>query len=187
MATSHVSRFILMHVIRGVKNCADLSCSRTNRKSSSFATKHFQRKSLKLFDLHPPLRRLVLFVAQRKSKMLSNRHTHTHTHTDTQTKYCNHPCACAPRLINHYHEIAIPNTQSPQHSWWNLVLPALHPAQWVTSIFVFSQEDMAHWLFMLTYTWTINEPHLPPKGRPTCTCRCYTKSTIAQHVHVKSA
>ena len=27
---------------------ADLSCSRTNRKRSSFATKHFQRKSLRL-------------------------------------------------------------------------------------------------------------------------------------------
>ena len=37
---------------------------RTNRKRSSFATKHFQRKSLKVFDLHPPLRRLVLFVAR---------------------------------------------------------------------------------------------------------------------------
>ena len=37
---------------------------RTNRKRSSFATKHFQRKSLKIFDLHPPLRRLVSFVAR---------------------------------------------------------------------------------------------------------------------------
>ena len=36
---------------------------RTNRKRSSFATKHFQRKSLKDFDLHLPLR-LVLFVVQ---------------------------------------------------------------------------------------------------------------------------
>ena len=43
---------------------ANLSCSRTNRKRSSFATKHFQRKSLKIFDLHPPLRRLVSFVAR---------------------------------------------------------------------------------------------------------------------------
>ena len=38
---------------------ADLSCNHTNRKRSSFTTKHFQRKSLKVFDLHPPLRRLV--------------------------------------------------------------------------------------------------------------------------------
>ena len=34
----------------------------TNRKRSSFATKHFQRESLKIFDLHPPPRRLVSFV-----------------------------------------------------------------------------------------------------------------------------
>ena len=36
---------------------------RANRKRSSFATKHFQRKSLKLFDLHPSPRKLVSFVA----------------------------------------------------------------------------------------------------------------------------
>ena len=35
---------------------ADLSCSCINRKSSGFATKHFQRKLLKIFDFHPPLR-----------------------------------------------------------------------------------------------------------------------------------
>ena len=29
---------------------ADLSCSHTNWKRSIFATKHFQRKSLKIFD-----------------------------------------------------------------------------------------------------------------------------------------
>ena len=78
---------------------ADLSCSRTNRKRSSFAMKHFQRKSLKIFDLHPPLRRLVSFVAgiiHVKSEMLSNRHTHT----DTQTKYRNPRCACTPRVNN---------------------------------------------------------------------------------------
>ena len=38
--------------------------SHTNRKRSSFATKHFQRKSLKNFDLYPPLKRLVSFVAR---------------------------------------------------------------------------------------------------------------------------
>ena len=66
MATRHVSRFIRMRVFRGVKNGRLIMywCSRTNRKRSSFATKHFQRKSLKIFDLHPPLRRLVLFVAR---------------------------------------------------------------------------------------------------------------------------
>ena len=57
------SRFIRMRVFREVKN-GDLSCSRTNRKCSSFAKKHLQRKSLKIFDLHPPLRRLVSFVAR---------------------------------------------------------------------------------------------------------------------------
>jgi len=57
------SRFIRMRVFRGVK-MADLSYSRTNRKRSSFATKHFQRKSLKIFNLHPLLRRLVSFVAR---------------------------------------------------------------------------------------------------------------------------
>ena len=43
---------------------ANLAYSRTNRKRSSFATKIFQRKSLKLFDLHLPLRKLVSFVAR---------------------------------------------------------------------------------------------------------------------------
>ena len=43
---------------------ADSSCSRTNRKRSSFATKHFQRKLLKIFDLYPPLGRLLSFVAR---------------------------------------------------------------------------------------------------------------------------
>ena len=42
------SRFIRMRVFHGVK-MADLSYSRTNRKCSSFATKHFQRKLLSTF------------------------------------------------------------------------------------------------------------------------------------------
>ena len=41
-----------------------VAACRTNRKRSSFATKHFQGKSLKSFDLHPPPRRLVSFVAR---------------------------------------------------------------------------------------------------------------------------
>ena len=58
------SRFIIrMRVFRGVKN-GRLARSCTNRKRSSFATKHFQRKSLKIFDLHPPLGRLLSFVAR---------------------------------------------------------------------------------------------------------------------------
>ena len=56
------SLFIRMRVFRGVKKMA--AVCRTNRKRSSFATKHFQRKSLKVFDLHPPPRRLVSFVAR---------------------------------------------------------------------------------------------------------------------------
>ena len=65
MAASHVvARFIRKHVFCGVKNGRLIICSRTNRKRSSFTVKHFQRKSLNLFDLHPLLRRLVSFVAQ---------------------------------------------------------------------------------------------------------------------------
>ena len=69
---------------------------RTNRKCSSFATKHFQRKSLKIFDLHPPPRRLVSFVARINTWKV--RCWVTDTHTNTQTKYCNPRCACAPRV-----------------------------------------------------------------------------------------
>ena len=60
------SRFIRMRVFRGVKKWPTycVAVCRTNRKRSSFATKHFQRKSLKIFDLHPPPRRLVPFVAR---------------------------------------------------------------------------------------------------------------------------
>ena len=58
MAARDVSTLIRMHIFRGVKKW------RTNRKRSSFATKHFQRKSLKIFDLHPLLRRLVSFVTR---------------------------------------------------------------------------------------------------------------------------
>ena len=57
---------------------ANLSCSRASRKCSSFATKHFQRKLLKIFDLHPPL--ICGANKHVKSEMLSNRHTDTHTH-----------------------------------------------------------------------------------------------------------
>ena len=80
---------------------ADLVC-RTNRKHSSFATKHFQRKSLKTFDLHPPPRRLVSFLARMNMWKVRCWVTdiHTDTHTDTQTKYCNHRCACVPRVNN---------------------------------------------------------------------------------------
>ena len=51
----------------------------TNRKRSSFATKHFQRKSLKIFDLHPPPRRLVSFVAQINTWKVRCWVTDTHT------------------------------------------------------------------------------------------------------------
>ena len=54
MANNRTRRFIRMCVFRKVKN-GNLSCSHTNRKRSSFVTKHFQR----------------------------NRHTHTQTHTQT--------------------------------------------------------------------------------------------------------
>ena len=81
---------------------ADLSYSRTNRKRSSFATKYLQRKSVKSFNLHPPLRRLVSFVARIITWKVRCWVTDTQTdrHTDTQTKYCNPCCACAPRVNN---------------------------------------------------------------------------------------
>ena len=73
--------------------------------------KHFQRKSLKIFDLHPPLRRLVPFVVRiitwKVRCWVTDTHTHTHTHThadthtDTQTKYCNPRCTCVPRVNNY--------------------------------------------------------------------------------------
>ena len=75
---------------------ANLSCSRTNRKHSSLATKHFQNKSLKIFDLHPLLRRLVSFLARIITWKV--RCWVTDTHTDTQTKYCNTRCAYALRV-----------------------------------------------------------------------------------------
>ena len=47
------SRFIRMRVFLGVKNGRPISMPFIYRKRSSFAKKHFQRKSLKIFDLHP--------------------------------------------------------------------------------------------------------------------------------------
>jgi len=66
---------------------------------------NIRENSLKFkFDLHPPLR-LVSFVvgiiAWKVRCWVTDTHTHTDTHTDTQTKYCNPPCACAPR-VNKY-------------------------------------------------------------------------------------
>ena len=79
---------------------ADLLCSRTNRISSSFATKHFQRKSLN-FRPSSAAEKVGIVCGTNnlvKSEMLGDRHTDTHT--DTQTKYCNPRCACAPRVNN---------------------------------------------------------------------------------------
>ena len=80
---------------------------RTNRKRSSFATKHFQRKSLINFRPSSAAEKVSIVCGTNKhvkSEMLSNRHTHTHTDThtdtDTQTKYHNPRCACAPRVKN---------------------------------------------------------------------------------------
>ena len=61
MAASHV---VQIHTHARFPRSKKWPTCRTNRKRSSFATKHFQRKSLKIFDLHPPLRRLVSFVAR---------------------------------------------------------------------------------------------------------------------------
>ena len=35
--------------------------------------------------------------------------------------------------LHFVHEIAVPISRSPQHSWWGLVLAEARPAQWVTS------------------------------------------------------
>ena len=78
------SRFIRMRVLREVKN-GRLALSRTNRKRSSFATKHFQKKSLKIFDLHPPLGKLLSFVARISAFKVRCWVTDTQTHTHTQT------------------------------------------------------------------------------------------------------
>ena len=76
------SRFIHMLVFRGVKKMANLyrTVCRTNRKHSSFITKHFQRKSRKIFDLHLPLRRLVSFVARINTWKVRCWVTDTQTH-----------------------------------------------------------------------------------------------------------
>jgi len=89
-AASHMVQFIRIRVFCGVK-MADLSYSGTNRKCSSFATKHFRKKLLKIFDLHPPLRRLVSFVA--RIIMWKVRCWVTDTQTQTNPR-----CACAPRV-----------------------------------------------------------------------------------------
>ena len=39
---------VIIPIVELACSSADLSCSRTNRKCSSFAMKHFQRKSLKI-------------------------------------------------------------------------------------------------------------------------------------------
>ena len=77
---------------------ADLSCSHTNRKSSSFATKHFQSKS-RTSSAAERVSTVCGTNNHVKSEMLSNRHTHEHT--ATQIKYCSSRCACVPR-VNYY-------------------------------------------------------------------------------------
>ena len=67
----------------------------TNRKCSSFAMKHFQRKSLKIYDLHLLPRRLVSFVAPINTWKVRC------WVTDTQTKCYNPRCACALRVKYH--------------------------------------------------------------------------------------
>ena len=83
------SRFIRMRIFRGVKKWPTyrIAVCCTNRKRSSFATNHFQGKSPNIFDLHPPPRRLVLFVAWINTWKV--RYWVTDTHTHRQTKYCN--------------------------------------------------------------------------------------------------
>ena len=56
---------------------------RTNRKHSSFAMKHFQRKSLKNFRPSSATEKVSIVCGTNKHVMLSNRHTHRHTRTQT--------------------------------------------------------------------------------------------------------
>ena len=63
----------------------DLSCSRTNKKHSSFATKHFQRNCLK-FSTSSAAKKVSIVCGtnkRMKSEKLSNRHTHIRTETQT--------------------------------------------------------------------------------------------------------
>ena len=57
---------------------ADLSCSRTNRKRSSFATKHFRENRLNLRPSSAAEKVSIVCGTNNhmKSEMLSNRHTH---------------------------------------------------------------------------------------------------------------
>ena len=74
---------------------ADLSCSCTNRKSSSFATKHFQRKSLKSFQPSSAAEKVSIVCGTNnhvKSEMLSNRHTDTQTHRPSTVTLAAHAC-----------------------------------------------------------------------------------------------
>ena len=70
---------------------ANLSCRRTNRKRSSFATKHFQRKLLNFRPSSAAEKVSIVCSTNKhvKSEMLSNRHTHTHTHTHTSVVLVN--------------------------------------------------------------------------------------------------
>ena len=61
---------------------ADLSCNCTNRKHSCFATKLFQRKSLKIFDPSSAAEKVSIVCGTNnhvKSEMLSKRHTDRQT------------------------------------------------------------------------------------------------------------
>ena len=117
IAASHVSRFIHMRVFRGVK-MANLSCSCTNKKCSSFATKHFQRKSLKIFDLHLPLRRLVSFVAWITTRKV--RCWVTDTHTDRQThRPSTVTLAAQAQRVNEVFSGQVWNALST-HCYWNV-------------------------------------------------------------------
>ena len=74
----------------------------TNRNPSSFSTKHFQNESLKIFNLHPPLRRLILFVARIITWKV--RRWVIDTQTDNTVPL---GCACTPKVKNalaHYEQ-----------------------------------------------------------------------------------
>ena len=82
-----------MRVFRGVKKWPTyrVAACCTNRKRSSFATKHFQRKFFKIRSSSAAKKVTSIICGTNKhvkNEMLSNKHTHTHrhTHTDTHTQ-----------------------------------------------------------------------------------------------------
>ena len=59
----------------------------------------------------------------------------------------------ASHLTHSVHEIAVPISQSHQHSWWGLVLVETRPVRWVTlhNVHLSLLGDVVRWLFMYAH------------------------------------